>query len=425
MSSYLDAVDAQQWPGIATVPRVKFAGMRARRAEAEFAQAAETAGLVLDGDTPDLTVKEEALFTRLAAHGWVGLAESYMAGEWETPDHDGLATVLAKLLESNFAPKTPVVPVEADIGGELPANLVRLYAGDEVSHQPGLYATGVPTTVRESFPTYVSGPKSHFVDITSLSDPNAVDRDDLGSAQVRAAEWLADAARVGAGSHVLVFPASGAQAAIQAGARRAVVDVVTADADTRVALEEYLVLEGANGNVDVQLVDQAIPGPRQWRGRYDAIISVDKLAVLVPAQRKLFAKNMDRLLGPNGRLVIESPVATEKMTSSGADALMALRAYVWPGLDLPSVPDVHKLLERDANLRVVAQVHTGNHAMESLAQQRSFFGGRLREAAAAGFDPVYRRLWMYQFALREALLRTGQVDSVQFTAVRRHRGGQR
>ena len=43
----------------------------------------------------------------------------------------------------------------------------------------------------------------------------------------------------------------------------------------------------------------------------------------------------------------------------------------------------------------------------------------MRQAAAAGFDPVYRRLWDYQLALHEALVDAGALDCVQLV-MRRH-----
>ena len=106
-------------------------------------------------------------------------------------------------------------------------------------------------------------------------------------------------------------------------------------------------------------------------------------------------------------------------------ALGVLRAYVWPGLEYPTTEDVHRLVDRESGLRVIAQTHVGSHHEQSLAMQRSLFEGHSREAAAAGYDIAYRRLWSYQFALREALFRLGMLDSVQFTLTHRNRQGRR
>ena len=215
-ASHLETIDAQAWPHLAQLPELRFSSLRRSRAEAEFAKACQSAGLVLDGNDPDLTVEVDTLFQRIAAGGWLGLAEGYMAGEWSTPDSDRLVKVLTRLLGSGYAPRTPGVGEGVDGGGELPHDLVRLYAGDGVSHQGGIYSTGVPTTIRDSVPSFAGGAKTHFVDVTTLSAPTAVDREDLASAQQRSADWLVDAARVGAGSHLLVYPASGVQAAVRA-----------------------------------------------------------------------------------------------------------------------------------------------------------------------------------------------------------------
>ncbi|ERA55866.1 cyclopropane-fatty-acyl-phospholipid synthase, partial [Corynebacterium diphtheriae DSM 43988] len=51
--------------------------------------------------------------------------------------------------------------------------------------------------------------------------------------------------------------------------------------------------------------------------------------------------------------------------------------------------------------------------------------GNIRQAAADGFDVVYRRLWIYQLAMREALFIAGAVDAVQCLATTRHRRGGR
>lgn len=432
---HLATIDANQWPSVATLPAVSFARFKARRAEAEFAKACDLAELDLDPESkaeggPDLSVLHDALFIRIAATGWLGFAESYLAGEWTTADSDKLVKVLSGLLRANYRPKARELEVEHSTPGELPVELVRLYAGDGYTHSGGIFASGVPTTVREAVPSFSpqagrKEPKEHFVDVTHVSEPTAVDRTDLKDGQKRAAQWLLDATRTGAGTHLLVYPAAGMNVAVEAVNRRATVDVLTADAEQVEDFNETLVLEGAADSVQIQQIDDTVPHPKQWRGRYDAIVSVEKLELLTPAERKRFVGMLDRSLIPEGRVALTSTFATETMTPAARSALQVLRAYVWPGLDYPTLEETHKLFDRNSNLRIVAQTHVGGHYVESLREQRSYFDGHLREAAAAGFDPVFRRLWTFQFALRQALLELGQVDAVQLTATHRHRGGRR
>lgn len=430
---HLRSIDAEAWPNIATVPSQRWATLKSRRAEAEFAKACDNAGLELELDAaggPDLKVGHDALFERIAASGWLGFAESYMAGEWTVESSAQLVKVLGKLLQVGYLPKPQGVSVRDSEPGELPLDLVRLYAGDGLSHVGGIFSSGVPTTIREtveSFSPKAGGrePKSHFVDVTTVSEPTNVDRDDLGEAQRRAADWLLDATRTGAGTHLLVYPAAGMQAAIRATKRRATVDVLTSDVEQITQMREALVFAGTEDSIHVERIPDSVPSPKQWRGHYDAIISVEKFEQLSPRERKAYIRVLDRFLTANGRAAFQSTVATETMSDAARASLQAMRAYIWPGLDYPLTMDVHRLVDKNSHLRIVSETHVGSHYIESLRQQRSFFDGHLREAAAAGFDPVFRRLWTFQFALREALMTLGMIDSVQFGLTHRNRGGRR
>ncbi|WP_041631800.1 class I SAM-dependent methyltransferase [Corynebacterium maris] len=419
---HLLAIDADQWPGVAQPPSAR---LRARVAEAYFARTVDKAGLDLLDD-PDLVIDHEELFDRVAVSGWLGLAESYMAGEWHTRDSDALVDVLQALISAGYRPRVRQVPVGRK-EGELPSELIRQFSGDGMSAFGAVYASGVPTTVRESVPSYVPGagrgsePAKHFVDVTTVAEPTSVERADLGDGQRRAVEKLLDAAQVTRGTHVLEYPSSGGEVAIAAAQRRAAVDVLTGDPKLASALEERMLLAGVDEAVHTELVDD----PRAWRGRYDAIIGVETLETLGGRQRDAYVRGLDRLLAIGGRAALQTVVATEEMTAAGAAAPQALRAYVWPGLNFATVAELHKLFDRRTGLRITAQVHSNTHYLETLRAQRSLFEGHLREAAAEGFDQVFRRLWVFQFAVREALFNLGMLDAVQLTLRHRNRGGHR
>lgn len=431
---HLDSIDPIEWPGVASVPDSMLMKFWARQAEARFAKACENAGLKLLGDEPDLTIDHEELFSRLAATGWLGLAESYMAGEWQA---EKLADVLAALLGVGFRPRGKMVAAfklpdtAQDNGGALPAELIRLSSGDGMSPFGGIFASGVPTTLRTAVKSFVPGagknrePGSHFVDVTKIADPVAVEREDLGEAQRRAAATLLDAAKVKSGSHVLEYPASGGALAVLAARRNATVDVLTADQTQVRSLEELFILAGAEDDVQIQAIPQAIPGPTDWGGAYDSIVSVEKLEVVGTSGAKKYVKALDRMLATGGHVAMQSLVATDQLGPVAQEALGMLRAYIWPAVKYPTVDEVHQLVDRESSLRVTAEIHFPGHYLKSVQLQRDIFEGQMREAAADGFDAVFRRMWVYHYALIEALLRLGCLDAVQFTMTTRNRRGRR
>lgn len=428
--AHLAAIDAEHWPGVAKVPRVAGGRVRIRRAEAAFAGAAARAELSLTGDDPELVVEHDALFARLAASGWIGLAESYFAGEWATPDSTHLAAVLERLIAAKFAPRTPkLAPAGGGIGGEIPASLAPHFSGDGVSPFQGHFATGVPTTQRVAVKSWVPGagkrgaPARHFVDRTEVGPPLDTTRLDLGHAQARTVASLLDAAGVGEGTHLLIAPAAGGAVATAGAQRGATVDCVVSGDNAR-ALREHLTYAGVSNSVHV--VGAAQGDQRFGRGSsYDAVISVEHLETLAPADTRRFLRDLDAVLAPGGRIALQTVVRTDALSPAGRAAAESLRAYIWPGLSFSTPAELAKLVDRHTRLRIVAESHAPQHLAESLRLQRITFEGNARDAAADGFDVVYRRLWLWQLALREALARLGMLDLVQLRLTTRSRGGRR
>lgn len=422
---HLVRINAEMWPSIATVPEGFRVKMKARKAESGFAAACSKAGLRLDGEDPDLVVVEETLFRRIAEAGWLGLAEGYMAEEWTS---ERLVDVLVKLFAVGYNPKASHASLSGEYQGkEIPPQLIRLFSGDGMSVHGTVFSSGVPTTERTSVRSFVRGagktnePASHFVDVTTVSDPTVVEKADLGDGQLRATTMLLDAAHVHAGTHLLDFPSSGPALAINAAHRRATVDVLTADREHSQDMKYVLDLAEVEGSVHVELLDTAIPEAAVWPMSYDVITSVEKLELMGPRMRKRYVQTLDRLLTAGGFLAAQSVVLTGLMPDVTTNALGVCKAYIWPALDLMTMENVHKLFDVSSDLRITAETHVGGHYQEGLRLKRATFEGLLREAAADGFDPVYRRLWVFQLAIREALFRVGALDAVQITATTRNR----
>ena len=422
---HLAAIDAEAWPGVAAVPAGWAARLRAGRAERAFARACAKAGVCLDPEQgADLVVEEEALFARIGESGWVGLAEGFMAGEWSTEGTDQLVDVLSALISAGYRPRARTRPgVRDSAGGEVPPDLVAHFAGDGLSAFQGHFSTGVPTTERIAVKSWVrdrGASRTHFVDVTTISAPLDSGREDLRDAQQRSAEMLLDACGVGAGTHLAEWAASSASVAIAAAARRATVDCFVSDPDLERAIAERALFAGAGDAIRAEVADGA---PR--RGNYDAVVGVEKLEALAPRQKAAYLKRLGAMIQPGGRVALQTIARTEGYSPAADAAAESLRAYIWPGLSFSTPVEIAKLVDRSTGLRIVAQTHAPQHLEAPLRLQRHTFDAHLREAAADGFDVVYRRLWQWQFALREALARLGMLDLTQFTFVPRSRQGRR
>ena len=191
-------------------------------------------------------------------------------------------------------------------------------------------------------------------------------------------------------------------------------------------MREQLVLAGTDGSVTV---DRIAEGPdavaKQRRGVYDAVVSMEMLETMPRRQQRQYLLAVDALLGQGGRASLQTVVRAKAYNRTADLALESLRAYIWPGLHFTTAAEIGKTVDRETDLRVVAQTSAPEHLAASLRLQRITFDGKLRDAAADGYDAVFRRLWVWQFALREAMARLGMIDLAQITLARRNRRGRR
>ena len=432
-SAHLDSVDAERWPSLVYVPSAAGMRIRARMAEAKFARHCAQAGLELspEGDH-DLVVDHAQLFERIAVRGWVGLAEGYMADEWRTDTSADLVKVIRGLLSSGYAPRTPHIKEDPHlVGGEVPPELVARYAGDGMSAFAGHFSTGVPTTERMSRKSFVPAagrgkePTNYFVDTTHFAPPLETMKHDLGDAQTRSVSMLLDEAGVRAGTQVAEIPCSGGAVAIAAASRRATVDAVVTDPAVVRTLRERLTLAGVADSVHISVAEDLSRALTRRAGRYDAIVCAENLETLPKPHQRARLELMDSLLSKNGRAVIQCVTATEKISGPARDAMESLRAYIWPSLEYSNSDELRKIADKYTGLRVIGETHAPDHLALSLKHQLTTFQGQLREAAADGFDAVYRRLWVWQLALRQAMAELGMLDVVQYTLTHRHRRGVR
>lgn len=429
--AHLQPVDADAWPGVASVP--KPGRFRTRLAEAAFARGCAKAGLAFEGEGAAITVERAEVFERIAASGWVGLAEGYMAGEWSTGGSQQLVDVLTALLRTGYTPRTRRVDaVRPATPGELPPDLIAHFSGDGFSAFQGHFATGVATTERIRMKSHTKGagkgrePRDHFVDVTEIGVPLESDREDLKDAQTRSVNKLLDSLGVAHGTHLLEYPSGGGALAFGAAAHGATVDAVTRDARMYAALRERFILAGTDGSVTV---DRIAEGPaavaKQRQGVYDAVASMEAFETMPQRQQRKYLLAVDAVLGQGGRAAMQTVVRTPAYNRAADLALESLRAYIWPGLHFATVAEIGKTVDRETDLRVVAQTSAPAHLVASLRLQRITFDGKLRDAAADGYDAVFRRLWVWQFALREAMARLGMIDLAQITFARRNRRGRR
>ncbi len=170
-----------------------------------------------------------------------------------------------------------------------------------------------------------------------------------------------------------------------------------------------------------RLVQAGVPGTLEFRdyrdvdgGPYDGVVSIEMFEAVGRAYWPDFFRTLYRQLRPGGRACIQSITIRDDLFERYVRGSDFIQQYIFPGGMLPS-PSAFRAEAARAGLEVVGELDFGADYAETLRRWREAF---LREDAAVrglGFDKRFMRIWEFYLAYCEAAFETGNTSVVQFT----------
>lgn len=152
-------------------------------------------------------------------------------------------------------------------------------------------------------------------------------------------------------------------------------------------------------------------------GPYDAICSIEMLEAVGREYWPTYFQSMARLLKPGGRACIQSIVIQDRLFDRYIRSTDFIQQYIFPGGCLPC-PSEFRREARAAGLQVVDELAFGRDYAETCRRWRADFLARKDEVLALGFDERFIRIWEFYLAYCEAGFDAGDIDVVQYTLAR-------
>ena len=406
-------VDPDRWPDVAVA-----AGSPGRAAVASAVFGAAVVRLPLRVRVPDGSLhgaggpgtpvmrihRPREFFRRLGASGLIGFGESYMAGEWDSPDLTGLLTVFA-------AHAAELVPPRLQ---RLRRLAVRRQPPDDLQTVAGARRNiGRHYDLsNELFALFLDETMTYSSAIFGTGADGAPVASDLAEAQRRKIDRLLDRAGVGPGCRVLEVGTGWGELAIRAARRGATVRSVTISREQQAFAARRVAEAGLAGRVRVELRDY-----RDVDGRFDAICSAEMLEAVGERYWDTYFAALDRHLAPGGRIGLQTITMAHDRMLATRHTYTWIQKYIFPGGLLPSITAIQASLAR-TRLRITGREDFGAHYAETLRIWRERFGAQAAEVARLGFDEVFTRMWNFYLCYSEAGFRAGYLDVSQLTLAR-------
>jgi len=353
------------------------------------------------GRTAELHVRRNAFFRRTLLGGDVGFGESFVAGDWESPDLTGLLCLLGEHIEEVNRRHHGLASFGA--------------AANRLQHRLR------PNTVRGSRRNIGAHYDLSNEFFALFLDPTLTyscavfegEGEDLEAAQRRKIAAVATKARIGREDHVLEIGCGWGSFAIEtARATGCRVTGITVSREQHALATARVREAGLADRVELRLLD--------WRhvtGRFSRIVSIEMLEAVGHENLAPFFRSCARLLVPGGCAVFQSISIPDERYETHRREPDWIRKHVFPGGQLPSL-GVMRSASEAAGFAVEGVEDIGPHYATTLRRWRERLLARRAEALALGFDERALRLWEYYFSYCEAGFATGVIRNFQLVLSR-------
>jgi cyclopropane-fatty-acyl-phospholipid synthase len=357
----------------------------------------------LVGDAPGpnaiVIVRRWRAFAKAALRGALGLAESYVAGDWDSPDIAAVIEIGARYQRSGRLRRRPALARWLDR---------RAHCGNANTPQGSRRNIAAHYDLGTAF-------YRAWLDrsLTYSSAIFAADDDAIEAAQANKHRRLLARLQPKPGEHLLEigcgWGAFARLAAVEAGLK---VTAITLSRDQHAFAARAAFESGLAERVRVELRDY-----RDIAGQYDHAVAIEMFEAVGEEFWPGFFAKLGAVLKPGRSAALQFITIAEALYPryrSGADFI---QRHIFPGGALPSL-ERFSAAAATAGFACRGVESFGGHYAQTLAEWGRRFAAAWPCIAPLGFDERFRRLWSFYLAYCEGGFRAGNLDLRQATLVR-------
>lgn len=349
-----------------------------------------------------IRVRRPAFFRRCLLHGDIGFAESFIDGDWETPD---LTAVIGWfVLNHRHSPTMS--------GSRSRALLLNVLRG--VNRLGHLLRANTRAMARRNIADHYDLSNDFFalwLDDSMMYSSARWARADasLAEAQEEKNDALCRRLQLRSTDHVLEIGTGWGGWSLHAAQRYGCrVTTLTLSRQQKELAERRIAAAGLADRIDVRLEDY-----RDVAGRFDKIVSIEMLEAVGHRYLPRFAAACDRLLKPDGLLALQFITVPDHRYSALRQGVDFIQKHIFPGSLLLSANRLNELLSGKGGFVLHALEDMGRDYARTLRLWREAFHARLGEVRALGFDERFIRKWDYYLAYCEAAFALRHISVVQ------------
>ena len=355
------------------------------------------------GNTAMIRVRRAAFFKKCVLGGDIGFAESFIDGDWETPD---LTAVISWfILNIDNAPT---------LSGSKRARLLAANLLRGVNRLGHLLRPNSRATARQNIREHYDLSNDFFALWLDESMMYSGARWETADATLQEAQFAKNDAlcrklRLKPTDHVLEIGTGwggwSLHAAQHYGCRVTTLTISQQQLDLAV---KRIAAAGLGDRIEVRLQDY-----RDVTGRFDKIVSIEMLEAVGHRYLPDYAAACHRLLKSDGLLALQFITYPDSRYAQLRRGVDFIQKHIFPGSLLLSVNRLNHLLSEKGGF-VLHSLEDGAHDyVRTLRTWRQSFHQKLDQVRALGFDDRFVRKWDYYLCYCEAAFALRNISVVQ------------
>jgi cyclopropane-fatty-acyl-phospholipid synthase len=173
-----------------------------------------------------------------------------------------------------------------------------------------------------------------------------------------------------------------------------------------------------------RLASARLPGELRYQdyrdiadGPFDAVVSIEMFEAVGREYWPSYFATLKNQLKPGGKACIQSITIRDDLFERYVKSTDFIQQYIFPGGLLPS-PEAFRAAAAKAGLRVINELEFGLDYAETLKRWRASFLVADGTVRRLGFDTRFMRIWEFYLGYCEAAFATGNTSVMQFTLLR-------
>ena len=330
-------------------------------------------------------IHDERFFLRAITAADIGTGESFMDGDWTSPDLVALVRLAVRnlrLLDSAHPILSSVRALLSRIRHRLRPNSLRGSSRNIRYH----YDLG-----NDFYRLFLDEQMNYSSAIWARPE------DSLEDAQVHKLDLICRKLQLQPGDQVLEIGCGWGAFAIYAarhyGAHVTALTLSLAQYDFVTQLAAAATLEP--GSVQFLLQDYRTIDHRAMTGKFDKIVSIEMFEAVGLDRYDEFFSACDRLLTRDGAMLLQLITLPDREFATYRKRVDWIQMYIFPGSELASVAEIHQALARSTRMYPVQMENFGLHYARTLARWRERFFANLKSVERLGFDARFQRMWEF------------------------------